>query len=384
MDFEQTLYYWNIPGVEDKKGFLEPFFNNFRYPGFSKFFSDNPTIVWTGLDSIPLENLTDVGINFNNLDEIDFFLYEPSTYYHINKPFNCGHYHEDKWEENTKLRSKELDSLSVFQKTFNLKINVFTADYNINKYFKEFYPNLNMSCKDVFLQQVGNKTIQRINFPLSKKFYCNNKRFALHRALIMAHLQDKDGNFSWPYNIIDIDYTDYAWIEEDKLNLKDKFNLLKNKTFKIDNNQIFNVENFGECGLSPDIEHSHGHDIIKAYSESVIAIINETRFGQPTGYFSEKIFYAIGMDMPFILVAPPFTLEYLKKFGFKSFLRLWDESYDTITNHSERMKKIMDLIDWLDSHSLEDLIQMRENVKDIIEHNKRVLQEFRFRNLNLT
>ena len=378
MHFEQTIYYWNIPGVEDKKGFL----NNFSKTGFFNSFGDNPIFLYTGLDNIPFGS---IDVDYNTLTEIDFYLYEPVTYYHIEKQFNCNFYHEDKWEENHLLRAKELDSLEQLRKSFNLKINVFTSDYNCSKYLQEYYPNLKLQCFDTFLRQVGIPGIHRHDINIDKKFYCANKRFALHRMLTIAHLQDKDGYYSWSYRVND-EYRNFAWLETEKINhnLKTNFNNIKDTQFKIDLNELIEINRLDECGVAPDCEHGHPDEMMNMMSKSCVAIVNETRYGQPTGYFSEKTLDHMRMLMPFVLVAQPYTLEYMKKLGFKTFDCLWDESYDTEENHTKRLDKIFTLIDHIDSYSLEELIQIRKNVNHITKYNREFAQIFSYNSLILS
>ena len=47
---------------------------------------------------------------------------------------------------------------------------------------------------------------------------------------------------------------------------------------------------------------------------------------------------------PFIVVASPKYLDYLKKLGFKTFNKWWDESYDNIIDENKRKQKIKEII----------------------------------------
>jgi hypothetical protein len=107
------------------------------------------------------------------------------------------------------------------------------------------------------------------------------------------------------------------------------------------------------------------------YQEIFVDVITETRFAQPTANFSEKVFQAMQYFRPFILVAPPFTLEYVRSLGFKTFSDFWDESYDTETNHGQRLIKIFKLIDTIEQMGFEDIKQMYQDMLPIIEHNRK-------------
>ena len=105
-----------------------------------------------------------------------------------------------------------------------------------------------------------------------------------------------------------------------------------------------------------------------------MCIINETRFAQPTGNFSEKTIDAINYRKPFILVAPPKTLEYLKKFGFKTFDKYWSEDYDQIENHTDRMVEIFRIIDFINSKKLDELNDIYRDMLDVLDHNRSILK----------
>jgi hypothetical protein len=78
---------------------------------------------------------------------------------------------------------------------------------------------------------------------------------------------------------------------------------------------------------------------------------------------------------PFVLGAPPYTLKLLKEHGFKTFSDFWDESYDSITVHEERLLKIFEVIDFINSKSIEELQEMYIQMKPILEHNYNLIKE---------
>jgi len=75
------------------------------------------------------------------------------------------------------------------------------------------------------------------------------------------------------------------------------------------------------------------------YNDCFVDIVTESRYAQPTGNYSEKVYQPMFHKKPFVLVAPPHTLRYLKEQGFKTFDKFWDESYDKEENHQERIFK---------------------------------------------
>jgi hypothetical protein len=113
----------------------------------------------------------------------------------------------------------------------------------------------------------------------------------------------------------------------------------------------------------------------EAYLKCFCAVITESYFAMPTGIVSEKILNAVKLGRPFVLVAPPKTLEYMHKLGFQTFGRYWDESYDTESDHEQRMIKILAVLDYINSMSMGELKAWYANMKDILEHNAEVVRQ---------
>jgi hypothetical protein len=111
-------------------------------------------------------------------------------------------------------------------------------------------------------------------------------------------------------------------------------------------------------------------------------VVNETRFAQPFANISEKTLNPLRAKLPLILVAPPRSLEYLKTFGFKTFDRWWDESYDQEEDHELRMLKILDVIDYIDSKSIDELNAMYEDMTEVLTVNHYITKWFKI-NINL-
>jgi hypothetical protein len=119
--------------------------------------------------------------------------------------------------------------------------------------------------------------------------------------------------------------------------------------------------------------NERNNQLEKFYRDSFVNVVTESRFAQPTANYSEKTFQAILYHKPFIMVAPPKTLQYLREEGYRTFGDFWDESYDQCMNHEDRLTKIYQLIDWIDAKSIDELRQMYRDMKDIMEHNFRIL-----------
>ena len=65
----------------------------------------------------------------------------------------------------------------------------------------------------------------------------------------------------------------------------------------------------------------------KWYYDSKVNIVTETLYENSQIHITEKTFRAIALEMPFVLVAPAGSLEYMREYGFKTFGDVFDESY---------------------------------------------------------
>ena len=75
---------------------------------------------------------------------------------------------------------------------------------------------------------------------------------------------------------------------------------------------------------------------------------------------------------PFILLAPPHTLEYFKIFGYQTFSDFWDESYDDIEDHGERLARIFTIIQDLLKKPIEELREVYKEMMPVLEHNRQL------------
>ena len=86
-------------------------------------------------------------------------------------------------------------------------------------------------------------------------------------------------------------------------------------------------------------------------------------------HITEKTFKAIALEMPFVLVAPAHSLEYLREYGFKTFASVFDESYDKETDDFVRVEKVTKLLKDLDNLSVKERQEIHRACLPIVEHN---------------
>ena len=103
--------------------------------------------------------------------------------------------------------------------------------------------------------------------------------------------------------------------------------------------------------------------------DSLVYIPTETvYFGRRT-HITEKTFKAIALEMPFVLVAPAGSLEYLREYGFKTFSSVFDESYDTETDDIRRIERVTQLLKDLDNLTVQERQAIHRACLPIVEHN---------------
>ena len=252
---------------------------------------------------------------------------------------------------------------------------------------------MKLLCDDLFLknQTVFNNVGPELTYDFTKKFISTNWRYCKHRHLIAAYLTKFESHLSWYYEVDEPVFVDGLWFDIDDWtkNHPEHFRLVV-EGMRMLNWQaplILDATNAGVTKLidgcqtyypvddysTPAISNQMNNSLEKFYRDSFVDIVTESRFAQPTANYSEKVYQAILHRKPFIVVAPPNVVKYIKESGFKTFSEFWDESYDSCLNHEERLIKIFQLIDWIDEQPLDKLKEMYKQMKDIVEYNYELL-----------
>ena len=211
---------------------------------------------------------------------------------------------------------------------------------------------------------------------ITHKFISANGKYKAVRHLTAAYLLDKNAIISFDKNkSIHGSLKNQLW-----------FNLsLWNKTeHKIFNKLITNLKKMEEIPPmtignnssipNPNFNNEFDYAPMNEYEQCFCAVVTETKYSHPVATFSEKTLNAIYNHRPFILVAPPYTLEYLKKYGFQTFDKFWDESYDREENHEKRLIKIFKLIDYIDNLSITSLRSLYTSMMPLLKHNYEVIK----------
>ena len=98
-------------------------------------------------------------------------------------------------------------------------------------------------------------------------------------------------------------------------------------------------------------------------------IVTETVFYYNKLHLTEKIFKPIVSKQPFMLVAAPGNLAYLRSYGFKTFDGIIDESYDLIQDNDQRTAAVVDQLAWYCGLSEDEKLDVIKRIEPIVLHN---------------
>lgn len=110
-------------------------------------------------------------------------------------------------------------------------------------------------------------------------------------------------------------------------------------------------------------------------------VVTETIFYHDKLHLTEKIFKPIISKRPFILIGATGNLAYLKGYGFKTFDRWIDESYDFESDPYKRISMAVAELKKLCSLSMSQLKEMHKEMQDILEFNFNHLYGGEFRSI---
>jgi hypothetical protein len=404
-----NLVSFNIPDVTHTPKF-QSFIDNDRMYRRS-LFKNHPhrCFIYFGNNKLrALEEIkhTEEVIKLLNNEGLNIYLFEPLCFkQNKDEEYSDYFYSEFPFNPDENIYCEELESILLYQKNNNLtNINVHTCDYNVEKYLNYYSKTLKLICNDLFLTHFGFEMPYVVpeNIDFTHKFLCTNWRYTKVRHLISSYLMDKPSFISWYFdapfenlknniNWMDLDLLKttnpnmYYTLESgcNLLSIKSPLNIDKNITI---NKEIYDYkigssypnENTETKELNFAISNISNFSIDTFYKNIFCEIVTESRFAQPTGNISEKTIRAIFYQKPFILVAPPYSLEHLKNYGFKTFSDFWDESYDYETNHEKRLIKIFNLIDFINSLSKQETHDLYSQMQSIFKHNTNMLYKGNF------
>ena len=125
--------------------------------------------------------------------------------------------------------------------------------------------------------------------------------------------------------------------------------------------------------LTIDTDTQHGalsaDDNLATLTQGLFHIVTETVFYDSKLHLTEKIFKPIVARRPFFLVAAPGNLAYLKSYGFLTFDRWIDESYDNEQDPDQRIVKIVAEIERICQMTPDEINCMFNDMQSILDYN---------------
>lgn len=122
-----------------------------------------------------------------------------------------------------------------------------------------------------------------------------------------------------------------------------------------------------------DTENHHGalsaNDDLTTMSQGLWHLVTETIYYDDKLHLTEKIFKPMVARRPFILVGATGNLAYLRSYGFQTFDRWIDESYDLESDPERRMQMILNQVEYLCTLSAEQLDNMYQEMQEVLQHN---------------
>jgi len=281
---------------------------------------------------------------------------------------------------NNKLKTVDFETLyeelylfDKYKSTFNSIINSFIEDDIIFLINSE-----NRPIKYGYYDNVIN-TINELNIPHNKIIFQDND----------------ESKPEWKYNQL-INYNSYPLFlrytnihnELHSRNIKYNFLFLNNIEKKHRNllyefmlkNDILKQSIFTYHKLDHSLLHPTSLNITSVYYETFCNIVTDTSFYIKDEFshiinFNEKISKPIIAFQPFIVAAPPYYLKTLKEYGFKTFDKWWDESYDDIDDDASRLNSIKLLISKISKWDIDYCKYIYNEMLPTLRHNFEILKK---------
>lgn len=123
-----------------------------------------------------------------------------------------------------------------------------------------------------------------------------------------------------------------------------------------------------------DLENNKANNLnVFAQTNTFVNIITESLIDNRSVFFSEKTFKPMSCAQPFILFGNPFSLKILKEYGFMTFDRWWDESYDNETDFAIRLAKIVNVLKEIATWDMDKCYQVTQEMEKTLINNFNVM-----------
>jgi len=113
------------------------------------------------------------------------------------------------------------------------------------------------------------------------------------------------------------------------------------------------------------------------YRNSFISIVMcAMAYDENAYHLHSSTFNPMYCGHPIIQFGPHKSLEVMKQYGFKTFDKWWDESYDDEPNGVKRLQMVMDLVLKISQYEEKDLLHMYNDMKETLQHNIDIIENY--------
>jgi hypothetical protein len=122
--------------------------------------------------------------------------------------------------------------------------------------------------------------------------------------------------------------------------------------------------------LTPEEHNSHWKLVKEHFDDSYCHLVLETFFdadGSGGAFLTEKTFKPIRHGQPFVIFGTPHSLATLRRLGYRTYDQYIDNSYDTVTDNTERFIKLISTVNKL---SKQDLHAWYQQLADDARYNQ--------------
>ena len=140
-----------------------------------------------------------------------------------------------------------------------------------------------------------------------------------------------------------------------------------NPAFQIANTDLHNFFPVNTHSASASADYC-----VEDYASTGIEVVLETLFDDHRWHLTEKSLRPIACGRPFLLMATPGSLQYLRQYGFKTFDGLIDETYDGIQNPRQRLQAVIVEMKRICALPVQQKIKLFADLDSIAKFNKQL------------
>ena len=260
------------------------------------------------------------------------------------------------------LKNSVLDSVVIDSEVM--------TEYIFDSTVKNNYKNLKFQFNARFREKVFSafqiyNAHPKVNF---KNFLCSfNGAPHISRQLLTAILY-KFGYFATDYCSKNFTYTQ-AELDGHIMNYCGDDNRFYRKFFLSDNCDTF-YKTIHSFGLNQYDHASNIYTLEDKLTNSFLHLVSETVATSYYPYVTEKFMYSVVTRGLFLSYAQPKWHDHLEKYyGFKTYKKLFDYKFDSISNPIERLVELMTMISKFSKLSFDELYDMYLIELDTINYN---------------